>query len=80
MRQKTKLTFALAISRMITLDDLLHENDGGNEVSDEPGEGDDALDHALDPEGEDLDEVEAVRTVLKHTIVLLDCYITSTGS
>ena len=65
---------------MMQLDDLLHENDGGHEVSDESGEGDDALDHALYPEGEDLDQVEAVRTVLKHTIVLLDCYITTTGS
>ncbi len=45
---------------------LLHENDGRHEVGDETGEGDDALNHALDPEGEDLDQVEAVRSVLEH--------------
>jgi hypothetical protein len=43
---------------------LLHEDDGGDDVGDEAGEGDDTLDHALDPKGEDLDQVMAILAVL----------------
>jgi hypothetical protein len=46
-------------------EDLLHEDDGRDDVGDEAGEGDDALDHPLDPEGEDLDEVVAILSVLQ---------------
>ena len=54
-------------------DHLLHENDGRHKVGDESGEGDDALDHALDPEGKDLDQVEAVCSILKHNDY--DCFL-----
>ena len=44
--------------------DSLHEDDGGHEVCDEAGEGDDALHDALDPEREDLDQVVPAPPVL----------------
>jgi len=57
---------ALRMLMKLTPAHLLHENDGRHEVGDETGEGDDALDYALDPEGENLDQVEPVGSILEH--------------